>query len=108
MKPLVIALLAGIALSAGAGAETFVGTIADDMCVTADHSHMRMGSTDAECTVACVDAHGAAYVLYDGRNAYTLSARQTLERFAGQSVRITGTLDAKTRTIRVDSVARTR
>jgi hypothetical protein len=63
-----------------------------------------MGSTDAECTNACVDAHGAVYVLYDGKTAYTLSGRQTLEKFAGQKVNVIGVLDAKTRTIEVDSI----
>ncbi len=82
----------------------FTGTITDSMCANADHSHMRMGPTDAECTVACVDAHGAAYVLYDGKEAYTLSDQRTPEKFAGQKVTVTGTLDAKTRKIQVDSM----
>ena len=65
---------------------------------------MRMGSTDAECTIACVIAHGAMYVLYDGKEAYTLSDQQTPEKFAGKKVTVTGTLDAKTKTIQVDSI----
>ena len=65
---------------------------------------MRMGPTDAECTIACISAHGAAYILYDGKNVYTLSDQRTPEKFAGQRVRVVGTLDAKTRTIEVDSI----
>jgi hypothetical protein len=65
---------------------------------------MRMGPTDAECTIACVLAHGALYVLYDGKEVYTLSDQQTPERFAGKKVTVTGTLDAKTKTIRVASI----
>ena len=54
------------------------------MCANADHSQMRMGPTDAECTIACVSAHGAMYVLYDGKDVYTLSDQQTPEKFAGK------------------------
>jgi hypothetical protein len=43
-------------------------------------------------------------VLYDGRQVYTLSDQRTPERFAAQRVRVTGTLDAKTKTIQVESI----
>ena len=105
MRPLVVSLLAVTALSAAQGQQTFVGTITDDMCEKGDHSRMRMGPTDAECTKACVLAHGAAYVLYDGKNVYRLSDQQTPEKFAAQKVTVTGTLDAKTKRIQVDSIA---
>jgi hypothetical protein len=75
------------------------------MCPLGDHSRMRMGANDAECTIACVDAHGATFVLYDGKDAYTLSDQKTPEKFAGKKVTVTGTLDARTRTIQVDSIA---
>ena len=88
----------------GAGQAEITGTITDSMCAQADHSGMRMGPTDAECTLACVDIHGAMYVLYDGKNAYTLSDQKTPVKFAAQKVRVTGTLDAKSKTIQVDSI----
>ena len=66
---------------------------------------MRMGPTDAECTLACVDVHGASYVLYDGKTAYMLSDQRTPEKFAGQKVKVVGTLEAKTKTIQVDSIS---
>ncbi len=65
---------------------------------------MRMGSNDAECTTACVGAHDAAYVLFDGKNVYKLSGKAPIEKFAGQKVHVSGTLDAKTQTIRVESI----
>ena len=40
----------------------------------------------------------------DGKNVYALSDQQTPEKFAGQKVKVVGTLDAKTRTIHVDSI----
>jgi hypothetical protein len=104
MKPLILSLLAIAALPAAPGKQALTGTITDSMCANADHSHMRMGPTDAECTVACVSAHSATYVLYDGREVYTLSDQRTPERFAARKVTVTGTLDAKTKTIQVDSI----
>ena|SRR5437879_5580619 len=104
MKPLILSLLTIAALAAPPGKQTFTGTITDNMCATADHSRMRMGSTDAECTIACIDAHGATYVLYDGKEVYTLSDQKTPEKFAAQRVTVIGTLDAKTKTIQVDSI----
>jgi Protein of unknown function (DUF5818) len=74
------------------------------MCAQADHSQMRMGPTDAECTIACVQAHDAMYVLYDGKHGYTLSDQKTPEKFAGKKVTVTGILDLKTATIHVDSI----
>ena len=89
---------------AGAKTQTFVGSITDDMCAKEGHASMRMGPTDAECTTACVTAHGAAYVLADGTNVYDLSDQKLPEQFAGKRVRVTGALDAKTRTIQVTSM----
>jgi hypothetical protein len=104
MKPLLLSLLALAALTAAPAKRKFTGVITDSMCATADHSRMRMGPTDAECTIACVEAHGASYVLYDGKEAYTLSDQKTPEKFAGKKVRVTGTLDAKKMTLQVDSI----
>lgn len=108
MKRLILSLVITVALTiavlTAAGEQTFTGVVTDSMCANGDHSHMRMGSTDAECTIACVDAHGALYVLYDGKDVFTLSDQQTPEKFAGQKVTVTGTLDSKTRTIQVDSI----
>jgi len=104
MKPLILSLLAIAALHAAPGKQKLTGTITDSMCARADHSGMRMGPTDAECTVACVSEHDAMYVLYDGKEVYTLSDQRTPEKFAGQKVTVIGTLDAKTRTIQVDSI----
>jgi hypothetical protein len=97
-----ILTIAGLALAVGP--QTFTGAITDSVCAQADHSHMQMGPTDAECTTACVSAHGAKYVLYTGKEAWTLSDQKTPEKFAGQRVTVKGTLDARTGTIQVDSI----
>ena len=94
-----------LAMSAARGKQTFTGTITDNLCANARHSEMRMGTTDAECTIACIAAHGATYVLSDDKGAYyTLSDQQKAEKFAAQKVRVLGTLDVKTRTIQVKSM----
>jgi hypothetical protein len=98
VKFLLVSLLAGAAAAAPAKArpQTLTGIITDDMCAATGHAAMRMGPTDAECTVACVDAHGALYVLVAGRDVYTLSDQQLPQKFAGQRVRVSGTIeDAK-------------
>jgi hypothetical protein len=104
MRNLALILLAVTALFAAPAKRTFTGVITDDMCGKGDHSQMRMGPTDAECTIACVSVHGALYVLYDGKNIYTLSDQQTPEKFAGKRVMVVGTLDEKTKTIKVQSI----
>src|SRR5687767_2648490 len=104
MKPLGLGfLLIAVLLSAQTN-RTFTGVITDSMCAAGNHSRMRMGSTDAECTIACVDAHGAQFVLYDGRDAYGLSDQRTSEKFAGRRVTITGLLKTGSKTIQVDSI----
>ncbi len=74
------------------------------MCANGDHSGMRMGSNDAECTTACVSAHGALYVLYTGKETWELSDQKTPERFAGKKVRVSGNADPKKHSIQVDSI----
>jgi len=103
MRPIVILLaLAGLF---GQGTRTFTGVITDSMCSTAGHAQMRMGPTDAECVTACISEHDATYVLYDGKNVYELSDQKTPQKFAAQKVKITGTLDAKKKTIQVSSIS---
>jgi hypothetical protein len=103
---MLVALLALASLAAAQGKpQTFVGTITDNMCPKADHSQMQMGPTDADCVKACVAAHGATYVLYDGTNVYELSDQKTPEKFAAKKVTVTGTLDPKTKKIAVTSIA---
>jgi hypothetical protein len=104
MKHLFAAFLAALSLQAAQDKQTFTGVITDTECAGVGHSHMRMGPTDAECTNMCVMAHGAAYVLEDGKNVYKLSDQKAPAAFAAQKVRVTGRLDARTRTIQVESI----
>jgi hypothetical protein len=105
MKLLAVIILTLTSQTVAQSKRTFTGIITDSMCSTGDHSRMRMGSNDAECTIACVQAHGASYVLYDGKTTYTLSDQKSPEKLAGKKVTVIGVLDAKTSTIQVDSIA---
>jgi hypothetical protein len=107
MKYFILNLVAVAVLSAVPDTQTFTGTIIDDICAKDGHDQMRMGPTDGECTIACIDVHGASYVLLDGKNIYELSDQQTPEKFAGNKVKVLGTLDAKSKKIQVDSITAT-
>ena len=75
------------------------------MC-TAGHAAMRMGPTDAECAVALRPTCTAPPTSSSsGKTVYTLSDQKTPAGFAGQKVRVIGTLDAKKKTILVESIA---
>ena len=96
MRVLLVSFLAGATLAAAPAPhhpQTIIGVISDDMCAEAGHASMRMGPTDAECTIACVDTHGTSFVLVAGRDVYTLSDQQLPRKFAGQRVRVTGTIE---------------
>jgi hypothetical protein len=108
VKHLLVLAVAAASLSAAQDTRTFTGVINDDMCAHSGHEQMRMGPTDAECTRACVMLHGALFVLADGKTVYQLDDQQTPDAYAGQKVTVTGTLDSKTSTIHVTSIAAAR
>jgi hypothetical protein len=104
MKKLIIAAVVFIAPLVAAD-QTFTGVITDSMCPKGDHSDMKSAS-DAACVIQCMKGmKGMKYVLYDGKNTYTLSDQQTPEKFAAKKVTVTGTLDAKAKTIQVTAIA---
>jgi hypothetical protein len=83
-------------------AETFTGTITDTMC-GAKHD-MMAGQPDAECVKMCVKGSDQ-YALFDGKNVFKLSDQTKPANFAAKKVKVTGTLDPKTKTIKVTSIA---
>jgi hypothetical protein len=115
---LVVCMLAGtIAISQrpiAADEKTFRGEIADTQCALNVHSlsksHKEMIGmkpdlkTDAECARFCVKERGGKFVLQSKDKVYRLDKPDEAEPFAGQQVRIVGTLDPKTNTITVLSV----
>ena len=94
------AVLMSAALSFGAAnKQTFTGAISDSMC---GPSHMMPGSAK-DCTLKCVE-NGSKFVLVDPNGkVYQLSDQTKPRAFAGQNVKITGTLSGDT--ITVSSIA---
>ena len=96
----------------GEGVRTFRGEISDSQCAmnvhSLTHSHQEMlksksmGGTSAECARYCAKQMGGDFVLSAGKEVYRLDNQLEAEKLAGQKVKITGTLDARTKTIHVD------
>jgi len=105
MKPFVLTtLLAALTLTAAGQPKTFTGVITDTMC-GADHSMMGV-KPDSKCVRECVkmDPKKWKYALLVGKDVYVLSDQQTPEKYAAEKVKVTGTLDEKTKTIHVDKI----
>ena len=100
MKKQIVLALASAALMSAA---TFTGTITDDMCAKADHKDMKMGS-DEKCVTECIKGMGGKYVLFDGKDTYVLSDQKTPVKFTAKKVTVTGTLDAKSKVIKVEKI----
>ena len=101
MKKTIVLTLA-LAASLLAAGQTFTGTVTDGMC-GGNHKSMNMG-TDEKCVTECARS-GAKYALWDGKQTYVLSDQNGAAKFAAKKVTVTGTLDAKTKTIQVSSIA---
>jgi hypothetical protein len=96
-------LLLGAALVLSAASQTFTGVVTDSMCGA---SHKAMNVTpDSKCVRDCVKA-GAKFALLVGDKVYTLSDQQTPDNFAGEKVKVTGTLNSKTNIIAVEKIER--
>jgi hypothetical protein len=88
-----------IGLEAQANHKTLTGVISDSMCGA---THMLKDKSPAECTRLCVK-DGQSYSLLVGKDMYTLTGHQPeVDKLAGQTVTVTGTLNGNTFT--VDSI----
>lgn len=93
MRSTVLLLACALGLVAADAPKTFTGTITDAMCGN-DHKMMNV-KPDSKCVTDCIKM-GSKYTLLDGANVYELSDQKAPEKFAGQKVKVTGTLDGKT------------
>lgn len=111
------AALMGVFLWAGQGRgaeKTFKGEIADTQCALNVHSlsqsHKEMMEmkpeikTDADCARFCVKERGGRFVLQTKDKVYKLDVPVLAEQWAGQKVKVLGTLDPKTNTITVSQI----
>ena len=107
------ASLLAMVMLAGAGEKTrtFIGDIADSQCamnvhsLTRSHTEMmknkNMGGTATNCANYCIKYLGGDFVLAKGNEVYRLDDQEKAASFAGTKVKVTGTLDDKTKTIHV-------
>jgi hypothetical protein len=100
MTKLCLILLTG-GLAIPAPAATFTGVITDTMC-GAKHDMMK-NEPDAQCVRICAKGQ-YGYALFDGMTVLKLSDQKTPARYTAQKVKVTGTLDEKTHTIKVTSI----
>ena len=101
-------------LSASNVVRTFRGEISDSQCAmnvhSLTHSHQEMlksksmGGTSAECARYCAKQMGGEFVLSAGKDVYRIDNQVEAEKLAGQRVKISGTLDAKTKAIHVVAI----
>jgi len=108
------AMLAG-ASAQGQNEKVYEGEIADSQCAFNVHSlsasHKEMidmgsaGKTPTDCAQFCVKQRGGKYVLQTKHETYKLDKQDLAEKSAGLKVKLTGTLDTKTNTIQVRSIA---
>jgi hypothetical protein len=102
-----LSLAASIALPQS---RSFSGEIMDSQCAKmGTHAKMMPGveaKNAKECTIKCVKI-GGKYTLFDAssKSAYQLDNQDKAAEFAGQKVTVTGTLDAASKTIKVESIA---
>jgi hypothetical protein len=98
-----------------ADSASFRGEISDSQCAMNVHSlsrsHQEMiakntfGTNAASCARTCI-RRGGEWVLRSGNEVYHLKNQAGIDVFAGEQVRITGSLDAKTKVIDNGSIER--
>jgi hypothetical protein len=95
----------------------FHGEIADTQCalnvhsLTRSHSEMlkskSMGGTAGACAIYCVRYLGGDFVLWSKDDVYRLDNQDKVRLHAGLKVKITGTLESKSKTIHVVQIEAT-
>jgi hypothetical protein len=89
--------------------QAFTGEIMDAACAKAgSHAAMMVAhkaNTTRDCTLACVMA-GGEFVLYNAatKKVYRLDDQPKPQEFAGEKVKVRGTLNKKTNTIHVTAL----
>ena len=101
-------ILAGAVMASAANKTVFTGEVSDSQCAMNVHSLSRsheemikkstLGTDAASCARACI-RRGGEWVLRDGDDVYRLKNQAGIELYAGEKVRVTGTVDPNTNMI---------
>lgn len=103
MKIIFLFVMMSLSLSVAQAADTFAGVITETMCGTKPHV-MFKGRTPAECVKLCTERGPNVYALSDGKRVMKLSDQKTAAKYPAKNVKVSGTYDEKTNTIRVTSI----
>jgi Protein of unknown function (DUF5818) len=95
--------------------QSITGEVMDSSCakmgsheaMEKQHNMPSNAASDKACTLACVKG-GAKLVLYDSstKTAYELDDQRKAERFAGEKVTVTGTVNKSNNMIHVGKIAK--
>jgi type 1 fimbria pilin len=106
--------IAGLSSAADDDVKTYRGEVADSQCAlnvhSLTHSHQEMlksksmGGDSASCARYCTTYLGGTFVLSVKKDIYHLDDQDSVRRFAGRRVKVSGTLDPKSKTIHVVNV----
>jgi hypothetical protein len=106
--------IAGLSFAADDEVRTYRGEVADSQCAlnvhSLTHSHQEMlksksmGGDSASCARYCTTYLGGTFVLSVKKEVYHLDDQSAVQRFAGRKVKLSGTLDPKSKTIHVLNV----
>jgi hypothetical protein len=93
---------------------TFRGEIGDSQCalnvhsMTRSHTEMleskKMGGSPSDCANYCVRYMGGDFVLSSKTEVYHLDNQPKAQLYAGKKVKITGTLEPKSKTIHMADI----
>jgi hypothetical protein len=105
---------AGLSFAGDEEVKTYHGEVADSQCAlnvhSLTHSHQEMlksksmGGDSASCARYCITYLGGTFVLSVKKDIYHLDDQTAVQRFAGRKVKLSGTLDPKSKTIHVVNV----
>lgn len=94
-------LFAASMLFASDSVRTFTGVITDTMC--GEKHTMMKNQPDDQCVKMCTKG-SSEYALFDGTQVLKLSDQKNSAKFAAQRVKIGGSYNEKTKTIKVTSI----
>ncbi|SRR5258708_6283958 len=98
MKTIYLLLTIAVALSAAGTSQTFTGIITDTMC-GAKHNMVK-DQPDEACIKMCTKG-SSEYALFDGKTVFKLSDQKLAAKYPAKRVKVTGTLNEKSKTIKV-------
>ena len=102
MKIVILLLAVASVLSAAEQIQTLTGRITDTMC-GAKHGMVK-DQPDEGCVRVCAKTSSSQYALFDGKSVIRLSDQKTPAKFANQTVKVTGSYNDKTKTMKVVSI----